>query len=411
MKVEMELNPKQLHHIHDKSRKLMVTGSAGSSKTLYGAHKAILYALQYPQARCYVFRQTLASLRDTIYLEIIELLDKYELPYDLNKSELKITFFNESTISFKGLDKFSKIRSINADFILIEQAEEISEYSYREIEKRLRGKVSKKYYGQLLIIVQPETTAHFLYKVFYTNSEIEKTKVIHFSYKDNLMYLPKEYVAEYELLKEINPDLYRNYTLGEWIQASGAIYTHYDYNIPDDIKYDYYLAGADFGYVNPSCFLVIGIKDGQAYVIGEVYESGLINKELITKANELLKEMNLHPSMLLETVCDSAEPDRIEEFRRAGYNAQKADKSVLAGIDSVKATPLHIDEKNCPNTAREIKQYRYRKDKEGNEIEEPIKINDHSMDTIRYILHRNNLKYNRPIINNLKAGKKIRRRV
>lgn len=400
MKIRMELSPKQLKHIQDSSRKLMITGSAGSGKTLYGGHKCILYALQYAGARCYVFRQTLTALRVTIYREIIELLDKYGIEYEHNKAEFKITLFNDSTIEFKGLDDLRKIRSINADFILIEQAEETNEPTYRELEKRLRGKVSKNYYGQMILIVQPESTAHYLYNIYYKNNHIENTKVIHFSYKDN-PYLPEEYIMEYDTLRITNPDLYRNYTLGEWIEASGAIYNHYDYNIPDDLKPEYYLAGVDFGFVNPSAFIVIGIKDSQAYILGEVYKNGLTNKELIKEADQLLKRMKLRKQELTEVLCDSAEPDRIKEFQQEGYRAISSDKSVSAGINSVKATPLHINEKNCPNTVHEIKQYSYRKDKDGNELEEPIKINDHSMDAIRYALHHNYKKHNRKYNNKI----------
>lgn len=380
----MELSNKQLQHIHDKSRKLMITGSAGSGKTLYGSHKCILYALMYAGARCYVFRQTLNALRITIYREIIELLDNYQIPYDHNKAEFKLTLFNGSTIEFKGLDDKRKIRSINADFIIIEQAEEINEPVYRELEKRLRGKVSDKYYGQMLLIVQPESQSHFLYKIYYKNRELEETNVIHFCYKDN-PYLPPAYVREYKLMKEIDYEYYLNYSRGEWIEPAGAVYTNYDDELSDK-GYSYYTAGVDFGFNNPSCFLLTGWLDGEPYVIDEVYERKLTNAEFIQHIEKCLDKNELSAKDLDVVYCDSAEPDRIEEFCQAGFNAIGADKSVSAGIDSVRRVIVHIAT-ICEKTWKEIGSYKYRKDKDGNILEEPVKINDHAMDALRYCVY------------------------
>lgn len=289
--------------------------------------------------------------------------------------------FNGSTIEFKGLDDKRKIRSINADFIMVEQAEETSEPVYRELEKRLRGKVSKKYYGQMLLMVQPESQSHFLYKIYYTNRKLEKTKVIHFCYKDN-PYLPEDYIEEYERMKEIDYEYYLNYTRGEWIEPSGAVYTNYD----DELStrgYTYYTAGVDFGFNNPSCFLLIGWLDGQPYILDEVYERKLTNAAFIEQVKICLNCNDLKPSSLDVVYCDSAEPDRIEEFSQAGFNAVGADKSVSAGIESVRSVCVHIAS-ICEETWKEITSYKYRKDKDGNILDEPVKIQDHAMDALRY---------------------------
>ena len=85
----------------------------------------ILYALTHKNARIGVFRQTLPSLRMTAWLEIREALDKYGIPYKENKSEGVMTFPTGSTISFKSTDDMQKLRSLNLDFVYIEQAEDI----------------------------------------------------------------------------------------------------------------------------------------------------------------------------------------------------------------------------------------------------------------------------------------------
>ena len=124
--VELVLTDKQMEYIDDRTRHLVVLGSAGSGKTLFASIKTILYGLEHPNARIGVFRQTLPSLKKTAWLEIRKLLDKLGVVYKENKSDGVITFDNGSTISFIQLDDSRKVRSLNMDYIYIEQCEEIS---------------------------------------------------------------------------------------------------------------------------------------------------------------------------------------------------------------------------------------------------------------------------------------------
>jgi len=374
------LTPKQLEYIWDKTRKLSIEGSAGSGKTIMAITLLIKYALEHPNARCYVFRQFLPDLKRSVLEDIRDMLFDYDIPYNENKSENHITFPNRSKIFFSGLDEPKKIRSINADFIYVEQAEEISLDSYRELIQRLRGKASVKDYGQLILVVTPETKSHWIYKEFHLN-KTDDMKVIHFSYKDN-PFLPPEKLSEYEELRDRDYDAYVKYTLGKWNNLTNMIYTNYDNKMRAN-GYEFYSGGCDFGFNNPSCFLLIGWYDNEPYIIDEVYESGLTNPEFIKKVDEKLAEYGLVPKSLHTLYCDSAEPDRIAEFAQAGYNAVGADKNVKAGIGVVKSVKLHIAEK-CVNTNREIGGYRYRKDRNGIILDEPMKTDDHAMDAIRY---------------------------
>jgi phage terminase large subunit len=81
--------------------------------------------------------------------------------------------------------------------------------------------------------------------------------------------------------------------------------------------------------------------------------------------------------------ADSAEPDRIEEIKRAGFNILPADKSVKDGIDLMKRLQLKIS-KSSSNIIKEIRAYSWKKDKDKNVLDEPVKFKDHAMDAIRY---------------------------
>lgn len=83
--------------------------------------------------------------------------------------------------------------------------------------------------------------------------------------------------------------------------------------------------------------------------------------------------------------ADAAEPDRIEQLCRNGFNAVHAKKNVLAGIDAVKSYTLHITEDSI-NLFREIDSYRWAKDRNGTTLDQPVKVDDHILDSVRYAI-------------------------
>ena len=377
-KITLKLTNKQKENIQDKSRYLNIEGSAGSGKTQYACNKVILYCLKYAKAKAYVFRQTLKANKKTSWKEINDILIENKIPHKPNKSEYEITFPNGSIITFMGLDEVTKIRSLNADIIYVEQAEETSKKSFNELRSRIRSKVSAKYYGQIIIVTTPEDEDHWIYEHFHQKG---KGKVIHFHYKDN-PFLPPEYVEYLESLKEEDIEVYNQLTEGLWGKLTDVIFNKWD-KILSNKGYSYYTAGVDFGFNNPSCFLPTGWLDGEPHVFDEVYQSKLTNSQFIDTVIEMLKEHGLKPKDFDTVYCDPSRPDLIQEFCDAGFNAVPADNSVQAGLDTVKRVLTHVSE-DCVNFLKEIKRYKYRQDKDGNATEEPIKVLDHSMDAHRY---------------------------
>lgn len=431
MAAQIELTPTQQKWINDKTRELLIEGSAGSGKTIFACIKVIKYGLENRDSSIYIYRKTLPSLKRTSLKEIVQILDKYRIPYEQNKSEGKIRLTQTNSImNFGALDSISKVRSINADMIYIEQAEELQDTEfYTELMLRLgRGEASKRQggYSQMLIVVQPEDEEHWIYKRYHeyrdatTKYEMDKKDAIangkmyksyeeilgeiqarrkkaHFHYSENLK-LPKFQRDYYDSLKYEDYELWLRYSAGQWGKLSNVIYPNYDTVFPKNPHFDFYSFGADFGYNNPSSFLLIGWYDNEAYVIDEVYERKLTNTGLIEKVKDMLFENRLLPEHLSTGYGDAAEPDRIEEFRQAGIPMDKGIKNVTAKITTTKQTRIHIHPR-CVNTIKEIKGYIYKKDSNGVVTDEPAKVNDHSMDALAYCCYgvRGALSPNQPV--------------
>ena len=382
--VEFVATDRQAELIDDKTRFLLITGSAGSGKTIFCCLKTILYAIEHPYARVGVFRSTLPALRETAWLEIRTLLDKFHIDYEENKTNAIITLSNNATISFTPLDDDKKIRSLNLDYVFVEQCEEVSEEIFDELALRVRGEVSLADYGQILLIAQPGAKTHWIYKRFYQiKANDDDYKVEHFSYLDN-PYLKEDQRKYYESLKETNYDRWRTHALGEWISSSKQIFTNnWSVGLNGRTYFDFYIGGVDFGWNNPSCFLLIGFFDDEAYVIDEVYGSEMTTAEFLDEIESMLSKHDLSFNDVDSVYADSADPESIEIFCREGLNTYPSVKNVKAKIDTTRETKIHVAE-CCVNLIRELPQYEWRKNKNGDILDEPKKVNDHAIDSLCY---------------------------
>ena len=139
----------------------------------------------------------------------------------------------------------------------------------------------------------------------------------------------------------------------------------------------------DFGYNHANCILEVGFKDDEIYILRELYVHEKDTNEIIDLANR----MGFDKSKTM--YCDSAEPDRIKMWRKAGYRAQGAKKeqnSVKAQIDYLKQHRIHIHG-SCLNTIKEIQQWKWERDKNtGEYLDVPVDYMDDAMAALRYVI-------------------------
>ena len=154
----------------------------------------------------------------------------------------------------------------------------------------------------------------------------------------------------------------------------------------------------DFGFNHANCVGEVGFKDGELYLCKELYVYEKDTSEIIQMAGA--KGFHKHLTMW----CDSAEPDRIKMWKKAGYKASpvKKDKnSVKAQIDYLKQLKIHIHP-SCVNTLKEIQQWKWKKDERTNTYtDEPVNFFDDAMAMLRYSIEeerRVKPKLNRNII-------------
>lgn len=167
--------------------------------------------------------------------------------------------------------------------------------------------------------------------------------------------------------------------------------------MPDVVYLKEAVFGVDLGYHNPTvCLIVAYDNDGRAYVIEEYYERGTTIEVLI----EWMKEKKAKYGELLDRAyVDPSQPQMIQMIINAGLNATGADNAVLPGINKVfdmlqvkkDGKPMLYILESCKNTIEEFQMYRYKESKEdAPQQENPLKVNDHAMDALRYAIKTHN---------------------
>jgi len=241
-----------------------------------------------------------------------------------------------------------------------------------QLDLRLRGETEN--YKQIMCTFNPlESEAPWIKEDFFDNKKDDS--FVHHSTVDDNPFIDKEY---FKVLDGITDPVYKKiYRLGQWAVARGIIYNNWDILDEFPKEFDEVIWGLDFGFNHPSALIKIGYKDNEIYLEEKLYKKGLTNNDLIEKMETIIINKGE------EIYADNAEPARIEEISRADFNIKPADKSVKDGIDNVKTNKLHIH-KDSDNLQNEIKTYKWKEDKSGSPMDEPVKFNDHLNDSFRY---------------------------
>ena len=286
-----------------------------------------------------------------------------------NRTDKVYTFPNRSYIEFFSLDNPGKARGPGRDLLFINEANLIGFEIFNQLLWRTRQKVFIDY--------NPADEYHWIYDKVLTRDDC---KFIQSTYLDN-PFLPPEQVAEIERIKELDENYWRVYGLGERGQSSETIYTSWTVKNWRDVSIIDWCYGLDFGYNVPTALVKVGFPDNGLIFKEVIYQSSLTNADLIAMLRDVIPQSERR---IKKIYADAAEPQRIEEIRRAGFVIEAALKDVAKGIDYVKAQPLFITQDSI-NILKEIKSYKYKKDKgTGQVLDDPVKLNDHALDAARY---------------------------
>lgn len=211
-------NPKFFNLYSNSKRYLVLMGGGGSGKSIFAGRKILERLVTEKGHRFLVCRKVAKSLKESCFKQLCNQISTHypTLLHEflINKTDLKITYLpNKNEILFAGLDDVEKLKSIyNITSIWLEEASELLESDFNQLDIRLRGK--SNYYKQFIITFNPISVNHWLKKRFF-DTKSSLTKVIHSTYKDNI-FLDKEQKKVLESFKTTDEYYYMVYCEGKW---------------------------------------------------------------------------------------------------------------------------------------------------------------------------------------------------
>lgn len=389
-------------------RYIVMKGSAGSGKSVDTAMNYILRLMNDKGRNLLCVRKSDITNRDSTYAELTGAIyrmfgDKAEAYWKIKQSPLMLECkANGNQVIFRGVNdekQREKLKSITFQKgkltdVWIEEATEITQSDFEIIDDRLRGELPAGQFYQIRMTFNPVNKNHWIKKVFF---DIPDDNVLthHSTYLMN-SFIDDAYRQRMERRKKVDPDGYRIYGLGEWGEIGGLILHNWEIkDISQDLNdYDDIAIGQDFGFNHANAILLLGIKDDNIYILDEIYVHEKETSEIIP----LAKEAGFPTNRTMW--CDSAEPDRIKMWKKAGFRAREVKKEKttekkyqasqidwLKGIVSKDQTikRMIFVHPHCLNTIKELQQWKWKKDeKTGEYLDEPVPVMDDAMAALRY---------------------------
>lgn len=225
-------------NFHPEVDTVIMTGGRYSSKSFVTAIFSIIALVDYFWNILYT-RYTSLSIVDSIKPEVsdkVELLGKGAY---INDTSTHIES-GKNRIAFKGIKTGSKQQTANLkalsgfNMFVVDEAEELPDLdTFKKVFYSIR---SNKLRNLNILILNPTTRNHWIYKEFFEDREVptgfngihQNVLYTHTSYKDmDVSHVPANILADYEKLKEKNPKKYNNIVEGGWITEPDGVLLPY----------------------------------------------------------------------------------------------------------------------------------------------------------------------------------------
>jgi hypothetical protein len=408
---------------------VVIEGPAGTGKSRTDLEKLHYCAMKYAGMRGLIVRKTRESMTESSLVTWEDKVVPADSPITAGaqrRTRQSYTYPNGSTVVVGGMvasgsDQRARIMSTEYDMIVAPEANELTEHEWEQLITRLRNGVMP--YQQIIGDINPDAPTHWLHQ----RCDKGTTRVFFSRHEDNPMLYDhnrrdwttagRQYV--FGILEKLSGVRKERLRYGRRAAADGTVY-EFDravhlvnrFEVPTTWRR---VLGIDFGYTNPFVAQDWAIDgDGRAYLVREIYMS----HRLVAKPKHDTSATPDHASTLRQWISevryerfitDHDAEDRETLERALNISTTAAYKAVSPGIQTVEARmqkagdgkvrlfimrdalverdPTLEEAKRPLSTEQEFDSYMWPKGQDGKPNKEaPVKVDDHGMDTMRYVM-------------------------
>ena len=406
MEVTKEINPHFESFVQDWGSKIyLLVGGYGSSKSYHVALKIILKLLSEKRTALIV-RNVYDTIRDSCFSLFREIVEDMGLDTLImfNASPMQMRFRNGSKVVFKGMDKPTKLKSINnISLIWVEECSELKYAGFKELLGRLRHPTLPLH---ILLTTNPVARSNWTYrhffesrglddKVFYRRRVMRDGNIYyHHSVADDNLFLPQDYIAQLDEMQGYDADLYRVARLGQFGVNGKLVLPQFEIMAHDEvmaaveeITHKYLRVGMDFGFetsYNAVVRMAIDHVRKWLYIYWEYYRNHMTDDETADALEEFVRTREC-------IKADSAEPKAIRYYQKRGFNMVATKKSNggsrhsrLDNTRKLKRFRRIICSDACVHCIEELQDLTYATDRDGEIIPDEFNRDAHTFSSLWY---------------------------
>ncbi|NDG53744.1 MAG: PBSX family phage terminase large subunit [Flavobacteriia bacterium] len=358
---------------YSKADTIVNQGGTSSGKT-YAILQVLFTKALEEECTITVVGQDIPNLKVGAFRDALDIINSDESIkqqiFHYNRSDRIFTFKNKSIMEFNSYDNQQDAKSGKRDYLFVNEANGIPYNMYEQLSLRTRK--------QVYIDYNPDTSFWVHEKII----PLDTTELIISDHRHN-PFLSSKVREKIEALKERDESLWKVYARGITGRIEGLVLKKW-YVLNESFEDKKIIGyGIDFGFSNdPSTLIEVRMQDGDLYVRELIYETGLTNQDI----SDRMEALGVSKGALI--VADSAEPKSIEELRRRNWTVdgvKKGKDSVMFGINLLKGYKINVNSSST-NLIKELEQYRWKVDKNGNTLNVPIDEYNHAIDALRYLI-------------------------
>lgn len=402
---------------------ILTSGRAGT-KSSYAGVRGIYQLADDKNGSVVVLRKHHNKLRKTVYKEMLRGINRLGINkkrFYITKSPMEITYKKHgTTMYFAGSDGIDDTKGIIDEdkpikLVIIDELTEFFDDGEGEDELAnieatfVRGNKSG---FQMIYLYNPPKNPNAPINLWCKKMEKRPDCIhVHTDYRDvPVEWLGQDLIDTAEVMKQMDPKMYRWTWLGEPTGVDDLIYYMFDESVhlydaeamgaEEDAKIGEIGIGVDYGQQNPTTFEVFGIDYERQVLRGvkEYYYSGRDNgkqkspSEYALDLEKLCVEIEKQYKRVVSYVfIDPSAAGLIEEVRRVipYVSIVPARNDVKLGISRVqkflsfKKVLIAVQQKHL---IQEMGLYQYNVKSIDKGKEEPVKENDHCEDALRYLI-------------------------
>lgn len=358
---------------YSKADTIVNQGGTSSGKT-YAILQVLFTKALEEECTITVVGQDIPNLKVGAFRDALDIINSDESIkqqiFHYNRSDRIFTFKNKSIMEFNSYDNQQDAKSGKRDYLFVNEANGIPYNMYEQLSLRTRK--------QVYIDYNPDTSFWVHEKII----PLDTTELIISDHRHN-PFLSSKVREKIEALKERDESLWKVYARGITGRIEGLVLKKW-YVLNESFEDKKIIGyGIDFGFSNdPSTLIEVRMQDGDLWIKELIYETGLTNQDI----SDRMEALGVSKGALI--VADSAEPKSIEELRRRNWTVdgvKKGKDSVMFGINLLKGYKINVNSSST-NLIKELEQYRWKVDKNGNTLNVPIDEYNHAIDALRYLI-------------------------